>query len=125
MPTFIGVSKCRTFNISNTMSYLTRIDLSHCSNIESLTLDIFYDFKEINFDDISLWNAISSNLSNLTLTNCPNIETITFNQNTIDGDNSLGGAFKEGTTLDLSGLFNLKHIRSNVGVKGLRKLILP
>ena len=125
VPTFIGVSKCRTFNISNTMSYLTRIDLSHCSNIESLTLDNFYDLKEINFDDISLWNATSSNLSNLTLTNCPNIETITFNQNTIDGDNSLGVAFKEGTTLDLSGLFNLKHIRSNVGIKGLKKLILP
>ena len=125
VPTFIGVSKCRTFNISNTMSYLTRVDLSHCSNIESLTLDNFYELKEINFDDVSLWDATTSNLYNITLTNCPNIETITFNQNTIDGENSLGVAFKEGTVLDLSGLFNLKHIRSNVGVKGLRKLILP
>lgn len=125
VPTFIGVSKCRTFNISNTMSYLTRVDLSHCSNIESLTLDNFYELKEINFDDISLWDATTSNLYNLTLTNCPNIETITFNQNTIDGDNSLGVAFKEGTVLDLSGLFNLKNIRSNVGIKGLQKIILP
>ena len=72
-----------------------------------------------------MWDATTSNLYNITLTNCPNIETITFNQNTIDGENSLGVAFKEGTVLDLSGLFNLKHIRSNVGVKGLSKLILP
>ena len=125
VPTFIGVSKGRTFNLANVMSYLTKIDLSYCSNIESMTLDNFNNLVEINLDDISLWNATSSNLYNLTLTNCPNVETLTFNQNTIDGENSLGVAFKEGTVLDLSGLYNLKHIRSNVGIKGLAKLILP
>lgn len=125
VPTFVGVSKGQMFNLSNTMTYLTQIDLSYCSNIISLTLDNFDKLTEINFDDISVWNATSSNLENLTLTNCPNVETLTFNQNTIDGNNSLGVAFKEGTVLDLSGLYNLKHIRSNVGVKGLKKLILP
>ena len=125
VPTFIGVSKGRTFNLANVMSYLTKIDLSYCSNIESMTLDNFNNLVEINLDDISLWNATSSNLYNLTLTNCPNVETLTFNQNTIDGEKSLGVAFKEGTVLDLSGLYNLKHIRSNVGIKGLAKLILP
>ena len=125
VPTFVGVSKGQMFNLSNTMTYLTQIDLSYCSNIISLTLDNFDKLVEINFDDISVWNATSSNLENLTLTNCPNVETLTFNQNTIDGNNSLGVAFKEGTVLDLSGLYNLKHIRSNVGVKGLKKLILP
>ena len=125
VPTFVGVSKGQMFNLSNTMTYLTQIDLSYCSNIISLTLDNFDKLVEINFDDISMWNATSSNLENLTLTNCPNVETLTFNQNTIDGNNSLGVAFKEGTVLDLSGLYNLKHIRSNVGVKGLKKLILP
>ena len=125
VPTFIGVSKGRTFNLSNVMGHLTQIDLSYCSNIESLTLDNFYNLTEINFDDIAPYNATTSNLYNLTLTNCPNVETLTFNQNTVDGENSLGVAFKTGTALDLSGLYNLKHIRSNVGVKGLKKLILP
>ena len=125
VPTFIGVSKGRTFNLSNVMGHLTQIDLSYCSNIESLTLDNFNNLTEINFDDIAPYNATTSNLHNLTLTNCPNVETLTFNQNTVDGENSLGVAFKEGTVLDLSGLYNLKHIRSNVGVKGLKKLILP
>ena len=125
VPTFIGVSKGRSFNLTNVMSYLTKIDLSYCSNIESMTLDNFHNLTEINLDDIASWNATSSNLYNLTLTNCPNVETLTFNQNTIDGENSLGVAFKEGTVLDLSGLYNLKHIRSNVGIKGLAKLILP
>ena len=41
VPTFIGVSKGRTFNLSNVMGHLTQIDLSYCSNIESLTLDNF------------------------------------------------------------------------------------
>ena len=125
IPTFIGVSKGRTFNLSNVMNYLTQIDLSYCSNIESLTLDNFNNLLEINFDDIAPYNATTSNLHNLTLTNCPNVETLTFNQNTVNGENSLGVAFKEGTVLDLSGLYNLKHIRSNVGIKGLKKLILP
>lgn len=125
VPTFIGVSKGRTFNLSNVMGHLTQIDLSYCSNIESLTLDNFNNLTEINFDDIAPYNATTSNLHKLTLTNCPNVETLTFNQNTVDGENSLGVAFKEGTVLDLSGLYNLKHIRSNVGVKGLKKLILP
>ena len=125
VPTFIGVSKGRTFNLSNVMGHLTQIDLSYCSNIESLTLDNFNNLTEINFDDIAPYNATTSNLYNLTLTNCPNVETLTFNQNTVDGENSLGVAFKEGTVLDLSGLYNLKHIRSNVGIKGLKKLILP
>ena len=125
VPTFIGVSKGRTFNLSNVMGHLTQIDLSYCSNIESLTLDNFNNLTEINFDDIAPYNATTSNLHNLTLTNCPNVETLTFNQNTVDGENSLGVAFKEGTVLDLSGLYNLKHIRSNVGVKGLKKIILP
>ena len=125
VPTFVGVSKGRTFNLSNTMSSLTQIDLSYCSNIESLTLDNFNNLVEMNFDDIAQWNATTSNLHNVKLTNCPNVKTITFNQNTIDGDNSLGVAFKQGTVLDLSGLYNLEHIRSNVGVKGLSKLILP
>ena len=125
VPTFIGVSKGRTFNLSNVMGHLTQIDLSYCSNIESLTLDNFYNLTEINFDDIAPYNATTSNLYNLTLTNCPNVETLTFNQNTVDGENSLGVAFKEGTILDLSGLYNLKHIRSNVGIKGLKKIILP
>ena len=125
VPIFIGVSKGRIFNLANVMTFLTRLDLSHCSNIESITLDNFYNLTEINIDDISLWNATSSNLHALTLTNCPNVETLTFNQNTIDGDNSLGVAFASGTTLDLSGLYNLKTIRSNVGVKGLTKLIVP
>ena len=125
VPTFIGVSKGRSFNLANVMSYLTKIDLSYCSNIESMTLDNFHNLTEINLDDIASWDATSSNLYNLTLTNCPNVETLTFNQNTFKGENSLGVAFKEGTTLDLSGLYNLKHIRSNVGIKGLKKLILP
>ena len=125
VPTFIGVSKGRTFNLSNVMGHLTQIDLSYCSNIESLTLDNFNNLTEINFDDIAPYNATTSNLYNLTLTNCPNVETLTFNQNTVDGENSLGVAFKEGTILDLSGLYNLKHIRSNVGIKGLKKIILP
>lgn len=125
VPTFIGVSKGRIFNLSNTMSFLSKMDLSHCSNVESITLDNFNNLTEINFDDIARWDATSSNLHSLTLTNCPNVETLTFNQNTIDGDNSLGVAFKTGTALDLSGLYNLKHIRSNVGIKGLKKLILP
>jgi hypothetical protein len=125
VPTFIGVSKGRTFNLSNVMGHLTQIDLSYCSNIESLTLDNFYNLTEINFDDIAPYNATTSNLYNLTLTNCPNVETLTFNQNTVYGENSLGVAFKTGTVLDLSGLYNLKHIRSNVGIKGLKKIILP
>lgn len=125
VPTFIGVSKGRSFNLKNVMSYLTKIDLSYCSNIESMTLDNFNNLTEINLDDIALWNSTNSNLYNLTLTNCPNVETLTFNQNTLKGENSLGVAFKEGTTLDLSGLYNLKHIYSNIGIKGLKKLILP
>ena len=125
VPTFIGVSRARSFSISNSLLNSERIDLSHSSNMESLTLDSLYQLKEINFDDISVYNAESSNLSNVVITNCPNVETITFNQNTIDGENSLGVAFASGMTLNLSNLLNLKEVRSNVGIKGLTKLILP
>ena len=125
VPTFIGVSRARFFSISNSLLNAEKIDLSHSSNMESLTLDSMYQLKEINFDDISPYNAQTSNLSNVVITNCPNVETLTFNQNTIDGEDSLGVAFATGMTLDLSNLYNLKTIRSNVGVKGLTKLIVP
>ena len=125
VPTFIGVSRARFFSISNSLLNAEKIDLSHSSNMESLTLDSMYQLKEINFDDISPYNAQTSNLSNVVITNCPNVETLTFNQNTIDGEDSLGVAFATGMTLDLSDLYNLKTIRSNVGVKGLTKLIVP
>ena len=125
VPIFIGVSRARFFSISNSLLNAEKIDLSHSSNMESLTLDSMYQLREINFDDISPYNAQTSNLSNVVITNCPNVETLTFNQNTIDGEDSLGVAFATGMTLDLSNLYNLKTIRSNVGVKGLTKLIVP
>ena len=125
VPAFLGVKYGQTFSISNSLTFLERLDLSHCANLRSLSLGDFTRLKEINIDDITSWDATSSNLGQLTLINCPNVETVTFNQNTLDGENSLGVAFKEGTTLDLSGLTHLKHVRSNVGVKGLKNLLLP
>ena len=125
VPAFLGVKYGQTFSISNSLTFLERLDLSHCANLRSLSLGDFTKLKELNIDDITSWDATSSNLSQLTLTNCPNVETVTFNQNTLDGNNSLGVAFKEGTVIDLSGLTKLKHVRSNVGIKGLKSLILP
>lgn len=125
VPAFLGVKYGQTFSISNSLTFLERLDLSHCANLRSLSLGDFTRLKELNIDDITSWDAASSNLGQLTLINCPNVETVTFNQNTLDGENSLGVAFKEGTTLDLSGLTHLKHVRSNVGVKGLKNLLLP
>lgn len=125
VPAFLGVKYGQTFSISNSLTFLEQLDLSHCANLRSLSLSDFLHLKELNIDDITAWDAASSNLSQLTLTNCPNVETVTFNQNTLDRQNSLGVAFKEGTILDLSGLTRLKHVVSNVGVKGLKTLILP
>ena len=42
IPTFIGVSKGRTFNLANVMGHLTQIDLSYCSNIESILLALSF-----------------------------------------------------------------------------------
>lgn len=125
VPTFLGVSSAQSFKISNSLTHLEQIDLSYCANLRSLSISDFYNLTEINFDDICAWDAKYSNLSEISINNCPYVETITFNQNTIDGTNSLGVAFAYGMTLDLSNLLNLKHIRSNVGVKGLQKLIVP
>ena len=125
VPTFIGVSSCQTFNISNCLVNLDRIDLSYCARIKELSISDFYNLKEINFDDLCGWDEQYSNLSKISISNCPQVETFTFNQNTINGDDSLGVAFANGTVLDLSLLHSLKHIRSNVGVKGLKRLILP
>ncbi|MBQ8994124.1 MAG: hypothetical protein IJ085_08445, partial [Turicibacter sp.] len=125
VPAFLGVKHGQTFSISNSLNFFERLDLSHCANLRSLSLSDFTKLKELNVDDITSWDATNSNLSQLILTNCPNIETVTFNQNILNGDQSLGVAFKEGTVIDLSGLVNLKHVRSNVGIKGLKTLILP
>lgn len=125
VPTFLGVSSAQSFKISNSLTHLEQIDLSYCANLRSLSISDFYNLTEINFDDICAWDAKYSNLSEISINNCPYVETITFNQNTVDGANSLGVAFAYGMTLDLSNLLNLKHIRSNVGVKGLQKLIVP
>lgn len=125
VPTFLGVSSAQSFKISNSLTDLERIDLSYCANLRSLSISDFYKLTEINFDDICAWDANYSNLSEIIITNCPYVETMTFNQNTLDGPNSLGVAFTYGMTLDLSNLLNLKHIRSNVGVKGLKRIIVP
>lgn len=125
VPTFLGVSSAQSFKISNSLTDLERIDLSYCANLRSLSISDFYKLTEINFDDICAWDANYSNLSEIIITNCPYVETMTFNQNTLDGPNSLGVAFAHGMTLDLSNLLNLKHIRSNVGVKGLKRIIVP
>lgn len=125
VPTFLGVSSAQSFSISNSLTHLEKIDLSYCANLRSLSISDFYQLKEINFDDICSWDATYSNLSDVTIRNCPNVETVTFNQKTVNGANSLGVAFAKGTTLDFSGLMNLKHIRSNVGIKGLKTIILP
>lgn len=125
VPTFLGVSSAQSFKISNSLTHLEKIDLSYCANLRSLSISDFYNLLEINFDDICRWDATHSNLSEISITNCPYVETITFNQNTLDENNSLGVAFTKGMTLDLSDLLNLKHIRSNVGVKGLERLIVP
>lgn len=125
VPTFLGVSSAQSFKISNSLTHLEKIDLSYCANLRSLSISDFYNLLEINFDDICRWDATHSNLSEISITNCPYVETVTFNQNTLDGNNSLGVAFTKGMTLDLSDLLNLKHIRSNVGVKGLERLIVP
>lgn len=125
VPTFLGVKNGQTFSISNSLTFLERLDLSCCANLRSLTLSDFMHLKELNIDDITTWDATSSNLSDLSLINCPNVETVTFNQNTKKGNQSLGVAFKSGTVLDLSGLTHLKHVVSNCGVKGLKTLILP
>lgn len=125
VPVFLGVSHGQTFSISNCLGQIERIDLSHCANLRSLSIADFMYLTEINFDDIARWDATSSSLETIKIDNCPNVETFTFNQNTKNGNNSLGVAFKTGTKLDLSELTHLKHIRSNVGIKGLKSLILP
>ena len=125
VPVFLGVKYGQTFSISNSLTFLERLDLSYCANLQRLSLSDFLRLRELNIDDITAWDATSSNLSQLTLNNCPNVETITFNQNTKKENQSLGVAFKSGTILDLSGLTHLKHVVSNCGVKGLKTLILP
>lgn len=111
-------------SLSDSFTYL---DFSHNKYLTRLILNDIPSLKQLKFNDMQHFYEETplEMLSSVEISNCPNIEEVEFN-NTLEYGGVLSSAcFAPNTVLDFSKLNKLHTIKSNYGIHGLSKILLP
>ena len=110
----------QALNITNSLDSLRLMAFDGFSKLMSINLNSMPYLEYINFTDMLKNNEVST-LSNIKITDCPQVTSIAFNVT----DNNHKVEFAEGCKIDLGGLHNVTSIESNTSIKGLDTLIIP
>ena len=110
----------QNLELTNSLDKLTQMSFSGFSKLRNVTLSSLSKLEKLGFDDMLL-NGETSTIKNVTISDCPLVDRVSFNVN----DTRHKVEFATGGVIDISGLQSCKTIESNYSIKGLNKIILP
>ena len=106
--------------LNNSLDKLTAIQFSGFNKLSTLELSSMKYINQLGFDNM-MTVLDSPSLSRVKLSDCPLINSITFNASSAD----YKVHFVEDAIIDLSGLQSVTRIEGNTPIKGAKTLILP
>ena len=124
----IALSNARSATFKNSMNSIKYLDFSNCRRLETLVINDMYNIEELKLNDLQnlgLDLEVLYSLKNVNLSNCPSLHTIEMGSDQVYDGLKASCVFAKETTLDLSRCSGLKTIKSNYGIEGLKKIILP
>ena len=110
----------QNLSITNSLNKLTQMSFSGFSKLRGVTLSSLSKLERLGFDDMLLASEVST-IKNVTISDCPLVDTVSFNVSSNDHKVE----FATNGVIDISGLPSCKTIESNYSIKGLNKIILP
>ena len=106
--------------LNNSIDKLDSMQFSGFDKLSSLELHSMHNIKQLGFNNM-LMSSDNPSLSQVKLSDCPLIDTITFNVDDVDRKIH----FVEDSVVDLSGLQSVTRIEANTPLLGLKTLIVP
>lgn len=110
----------QNLTITNSLNKLTQMSFSGFSKLRGVTLSSLSKLERLGFDDMLLASEVST-IKNVTISDCPLVDTVSFNVSSNDHKVE----FATNGVIDISGLPSCRTIESNYSIKGLNKIILP
>lgn len=117
---FDSLKYVQNLTLTNSLDRLKEMKFSGFSKLRNVTLGSMKYLEKLGFDDM-LPTEETSTLKSITISDCPKIDTVSFNVSSDD----YKVAFAKGGTVDIGGMQSVKTIESNASIKGLDTLIMP
>ena len=117
---FESFKNVQNLTLTNSLDRLKEMKFSGFSKLRSVTLGSMKYLERLGFDDM-LPDTETTTLKTITISDCPKIETVSFNVSSDD----YKVAFAKGGKVDIGGMQSVKTIESNASIKGLDTLIVP
>jgi surface protein len=115
-----AIKQVQNFTLITSLDRLTGMNFRGFNKLKNLKLSSMHNISSLGFDDMLLANDVAS-LENITVSDCPLIDTVSFNLSSV----GYKVDFVEGAVIDLGGVQSIKTIESNASIKGLKTIIIP
>ena len=115
-----SIKQVQNFTLITSLDKLTGMSFKGFNKLKNLKLSSMHNISSLGFDDMMLMSDLAS-LENITVSDCPLIDTVSFNLSSIGNKVE----FVEGAVIDLGGVQSIKTIESNASIKGLKTMIIP
>ena len=114
------IKQVQNLRLITSLDELDSLSFQGFNKLKTLTLSSMHYIKSLGFDDM-LGVEEEAILENITIVDCPLIDSVSFNVSS----NLKKVAFGKNSVVDLSGVQSIKTISSNASVKGLNVLKIP
>lgn len=120
LSSFSALKYVQSLIIKNSMKIETMV-FDSFNKLSNLTLENLYNLKSCGFDNLNNTGDIGT-LTNVTISNCPNVDELTFN---VTGNDKAINFSANSSIVNLTNATSIKKISSNTSIKGLKTLVLP
>lgn len=115
-----SIKQVQNLTLITSLDKLEGLTFEGFNKLKNLTLSSMHNIKSLGFDNMLSLTDYAT-LENVTVSDCPLINTVSFNLT----DTNHKIEFMEGAVMDLGGVQSIKTIESNASIKGLNTLIIP
>lgn len=115
-----SIKQVQNFTLITSLDKLTGMSFRGFNKLKNLKLSSMHNISSLGFDDMLLASD-EATLENITVSDCPLIDTVSFNLSNM----GYKVDFVEGAVIDLGGVQSIKTIESNASIKGLKTMIIP
>ena len=110
----------QSLTIDNSLDNLKEISFTGFSKLKNVTLGSLNNLTKLGFDDMLPTDEVST-LNSITISNIPQVDTLSFNVSS----NDYKVEFAKDAKIDIGGLLSCKTLESNYSIKGLDTILLP
>ena len=115
-----SIKQVQNFTLITSLDKLKGMNFRGFNKLKNIKLSSMHNIENLGFDDMLLASDVAT-LENITVSDCPLIDTVSFNLS----DMGHKVDFVEGAVIDLGGVQSIKTIESNASIKGLKTMIIP